>query len=123
VHELSVTRSLLGLVLEKAQSRKTTAVNLLVGELSGMVDECLQLYFKLLSEGTVAQGAQLNIRRESPTCHCEDCQHQWPSAQVPVKCPSCGGNDLRMRGGIALLIESIEVEDEHTGCREHSQSQ
>ena len=114
MHELSITRSLLGLVLESAQSRKTVAVNILVGELSGIVDECLQLYFKLLSEGTVVEGAQLNIRRESPNCRCLECRHNWPSIQVPVKCPSCGGNDLRMHGGVELLIESIEVEDEHT---------
>lgn len=121
MHELSITRSLLGLVLENAQSRKTTAVNILVGELSGIVDECLQLYFKLLSEGTVAEGAQLNIRRASPACHCKDCEHEWPSTQVPVTCPSCGGHDLRMQGGVELLIESIEVEDEHTGSGEHPQ--
>lgn len=120
MHELSITRSLLGLVLEKAESRKTIEVNILVGELSGIVDDCLQLYFKLLSEGTVAQGAQLNIRRESPTCQCLDCQHSWSSNQVPIKCPSCGKNNLRMHGGVELLIESIEVEDEHTGCREYS---
>lgn len=116
MHELSIARSLLSLVLEKAESRKTVAVNLVVGELSGVVDECLRLYFELLSQGTAAEGAQLNIRRESPHCLCQRCQHRWPSREIPIGCPNCETQEFRMTGGTQLLIESIEVEDEHTCC-------
>ena len=66
MHEYSITESLLSLALEKAneaKASKITRINLVLGELSGVVDECLQFYFDSLSKDTIAAGAGLSLER------------------------------------------------------------
>ena len=67
MHELSITQSVLSIVTEhaeRADAGKVTAINLVVGELTGFVDDSIQFYFDMLSPGTLAEGARLSIRRD-----------------------------------------------------------
>jgi len=57
MHEFSVTESLLALALEKAGQAgagRVTRINLVLGEMSGVVGECVQFYFEALSRDTIA---------------------------------------------------------------------
>lgn len=120
MHELSVTEGVLATALEaarKAGARRIVAVDLVIGELSSIVDDSVQFYFDILSRGTPAEGARLRFRREPATATCRDCGHQL-TVQVPLApaCPVCGGYHLQVSGGRAFYVESIEVDDdEDTG--------
>ena len=60
MHEYSVTENILNLALEKAKgakANKITRINLVLGELSGVVGECVQQYYKVLCRDTIASGA------------------------------------------------------------------
>ncbi len=49
MHELSITQSILSIVLEQteaARANKITRINLTIGELAGIVGECVEFYFK-----------------------------------------------------------------------------
>ena len=119
MHELPVTQGILSVVLETAQqhgNRPVLAIDLVIGDLSSIVDDSVQFYFDILSRNTLAEGASLNFRREPATAHCWDCGHQFKtSIPLPSVCPDCGVNRLHISGGREFYLESIEVDDEDPG--------
>ena len=112
MHELSITQSILNIVNEHAQragAAKVTTINLTVGELTGFVDDSLQFYFEMLSPGTLAEGARLNITRVPATVRCRACGSEFHLEGLQWTCPQCqaiGGDVLR---GREFQVESIEV--------------
>jgi hydrogenase nickel incorporation protein HypA/HybF len=85
MHELAVTQGILDLVLETAQqhgARRITVIDLVVGELSSIVDDSVQFYFDILSQGTPAQEAKLSFRRKPAHVVCWDCGHQLVPASL-----------------------------------------
>ncbi len=114
MHELSVTQGILNIAVEAAHgagSPRITAIDLLVGELTGFVTDSIQFYFDLLSKGTVAEGALLRVRRESASATCAACGHVFhPEIPLLPACSACGSGGVRLAGGRELRVESIEVE-------------
>ncbi len=119
MHELPVTEGLLDVVLESAErhgAKRVVAVDLVIGDLSSIVDDSVQFYFDILSKGTLAEGAELRFSRLPASATCLECG--WSdTVQAPLTpwCPSCGGARLRIEGGREFTISSIEVEDEDPG--------
>ncbi|PWH14119.1 MAG: hydrogenase maturation nickel metallochaperone HypA [Ardenticatenia bacterium] len=123
MHELAITENILALALEaaqKANARHITAIHLVIGDLSSFVDESVQFYFDLLSQGTIAEGAVLHFRREHAMATCRACGHRFQvnPPLVPI-CPNCGDYHLEVKGGQGLTVDSIEVSDnDETESRE-----
>lgn len=117
MHELSVTQGILNLALDAAHGAgRIVAIDLLVGELTSFVDDSIQFYFDILGKGTAAEGALLRIRREPASAVCGQCGHAFRvGAPLPPGCPACGSSHLRITGGSALRVESIEIEDGDSG--------
>ena len=116
MHELPVTESILGVVLEAAQkskARRVIAIDLVIGELASIVDDSVQFYFDILSRNTLAEGATLRFQREPGRANCSDCGHQF-GVIPPLSplCPACGSVRLQVTGGRQFFVESIEVNDE-----------
>lgn len=115
MHELAVTEGILKVALDaaaQAGARRISAIDLVIGELSGMVDDSIQFYFDILSRDTPAAGAMLRLRREPATITCEACAAQI-NGRPPLLpfCPVCGSARLRVAGGRELRVESIEIEE------------
>lgn len=119
MHELPVTQSIIEVACtaaEQAGGRAITAIDLLIGDLSSIVDDSVQFYFDILSRGTLAEGAQLRFRREPATLVCGDCgQQAVATPPLPAACPACGSPMVQLSGGRAFLVESIEVADDGPG--------
>jgi hydrogenase nickel incorporation protein HypA/HybF len=119
MHELAVTQSVLAVALEaaaKADAKRITAINLVIGDISGFVDESVQFYFDVLSRDTPAQGAMLRFDRRPAMATCRDCGLAWQvTLPLPAACSACGGARLAISGGRELRIDSIEVDDENPG--------
>ncbi|MCK6625029.1 MAG: hydrogenase maturation nickel metallochaperone HypA [Anaerolineae bacterium] len=118
MHELAITEGILKTALvatEQNGARAITAIDLVIGELSSIVDDSVQFYFDALSQGTLAEGARLRFRRISATAHCGNCDRQFPvKAPLEPLCPACGSARLQVTGGKEFYVESIEVTDEHS---------
>ena len=53
MHELSITQSMLEIVLqqaEKAKAKKVTKINLIIGEMTGVVSDSVQFYLDILTK-------------------------------------------------------------------------
>ncbi len=115
MHELPVTQGILDVAIEAAQNagaRRITSIDLVVGDLSSIVDDSVQFYWEILSKGTIAEGAVLHFRREPAAAACLDCGHEWHvTPPIMPKCPNCGSARITVTGGRAFFVESIEVED------------
>jgi hydrogenase nickel incorporation protein HypA/HybF len=113
LHELSITQSILDIVTEhanRARAGNVRGINLVVGELTGFVDESIQFYFDLLSPGTVADGARLAIRRIPAKVACRSCGQVYAPQGSRWHCPVCDVVGGDVVAGQEFLVESIEVE-------------
>ena len=116
MHELPVTRSILEIVLKHAETNgvdRIHAIDLSIGALSDLEAEWIQSYFDHLSEGTVAQGAQLRVRRSELVFRCEACDREFAASREELGealCPECGSDDATVVGGTGYRVESMEAE-------------
>jgi len=113
MHEASITESLLSLALEKAkeaQAKKIIRINLVVGELSGVVGECVQFYFDAISRNTIADGAALCFETKPTQIRCRKCQVVFSPADHEWSCPKCHEMGVEIVTGRECYMESIEVE-------------
>jgi len=113
MHELAITQSMLDVVLEqaeKAEAKKVGKINLIIGEMTGVVEECVQFYFNFLSQGTLAEEATLSFTMVPPKARCRDCGETFELKEFDWTCPYCQGNSLEIIAGKELFVESIEVE-------------
>jgi hydrogenase nickel incorporation protein HypA/HybF len=113
MHELGITENIVNIALSKAgeaQAKKVTQINLVIGELSGFVPDCIQFYFDSLSKGTIAQEAVLHFESVPTQLRCRDCSAVFHPRDSLWACPECRGQSIEISQGRGLYIESIEVE-------------
>ena len=113
MHELSVTQGILDIALEKAketQATRITGINLVVGEMSSIIDDCVQFYFDFLSRDSIASGAILSFTRIPMQVRCRSCGLTFSPDKLPWNCPQCDQWDAEIVAGQEFYIDSIEVE-------------
>jgi len=113
MHELSITQSMIDLVLEeakKAKSEKVAKINLVIGEMSGIVDQCVEFYFEFMSQDTLANGAILSFTKIPTQVRCLNCGELFIIKEFNWSCPKCQESSTEIVAGNELYVESIEVE-------------
>jgi hydrogenase nickel incorporation protein HypA/HybF len=116
MHELPVTKSILGIVLRHAEVQavsRVVAIDLAIGALSDLEAEWLQSYFDHLSKGTSAEGAELRVHRSPLTFLCAPCSREYDATREELdtaRCPICGSRDSSIVGGTGYTVESMEAE-------------
>lgn len=108
MHELSITQSVVDAVCERAAGRTVHSVKVEVGALTAVVPEAMLFCFDLMTEGTVAQGARLEIEPRRGAAHCGDCDADITLDDLILLCP-CGSADVHVTAGRELRILSMEV--------------
>lgn len=120
MHELPVTESMLEIALRHAQdagAQRITDLHLVIGQLSTIVDDSIQFYWDIISEGTAAEGATLHFERIPAELLCLDCGKRYQLAGEGLACPHCGGGKVKVVAGEEFHLQAIDVEtasnDEH----------
>lgn len=111
MHELSVTESILEIALRhgrEAGAATVTDLFLVIGELSTIVDESVQFYWDIISEGTPAAGSTLHFRRIPGRLGCRACGHTY-SPREDLPCPMCGSIEIDIQAGEEFYLEAIEI--------------
>lgn len=113
MHEFWVTENILDIALkeaEKAQARKITKINLVVGELSGFVPDCIEFYFDTMSKNTIAEKASLKFELTPAQLRCRDCSSVFEPKESGWQCPRCHSQSVEIIGGQNLYLSSMEVD-------------
>jgi len=113
MHELGVTENIVNIALDKAneaQASKIVTINLVIGELSGFVPDCIQFYFNSLIKDTIAEEATLNFKLAPAQFRCRDCSAIFSPQNTLWSCPKCQSHSLEIAAGRELYVENIEVE-------------
>jgi hydrogenase nickel incorporation protein HypA/HybF len=121
MHELAITDTVLEIALRHSRAAGAAAVtdlHLVIGELSTIVDESVQFYWDIITQGTPAAGSRLHFRRVPGRLGCRACGLSYCPAAGPT-CPACGGIDVAVLAGNEFYLESIDItrpdEKEHVG--------
>jgi hydrogenase nickel incorporation protein HypA/HybF len=113
MHELGITEEILRIAIEHAEqahAQRITDINIVVGELSSVVDDSVQFYFDFSSPGTIAEGAQLHFRRIPAHLRCRQCGREFEPDGVDWRCPQCQSIGGDVIAGREFYLESIEVQ-------------
>lgn len=113
MHELPITQSILEIAVrhaEKAGAKRIVSINLVIGQLATAVDESIQFYWDMLSEGTNAKGARLNFQRVPTEMRCMECGNSFYPAEESFECPKCNSSYVRVIKGEELRVDSIDIE-------------
>lgn len=113
MHELSVTESILNAAISHAQkvnAKKVTDLNLVIGTLSSIVDDSVQFYWDMISQGTICEGSQLHFNRINARLRCLDCGNEYELESELQPCPRCGSMNIKILSGDEFRLESIEIQ-------------
>jgi hydrogenase nickel incorporation protein HypA/HybF len=115
MHELAVTQSVLEIVLRHARragGARVSAIHLVVGQLSSIVDDSVAFYWESVARGTPAEGARLCFRRIPARLRCEACGGEFPWPEESLDCPACASHSVRLTAGDEFSVEAIEVDED-----------
>lgn len=113
MHELAITQSILDIAQKAAAEhsvQRIREIRIKIGDYSGVVPQCIQYYFDVISQNTVAQGAKLKMERLPIVMRCEACRWEGEMDKHHIQCPACGGTQLKLLQGREFYVESLEVD-------------
>ena len=96
----------------EAKALKVAVVNLAVGSMRQLDEPLFLEHLAQDLRGTVAEGAQVNVRRTPTMMRCVACGEVYPVTvgdPSTYRCPSCGCADRTLEGGMELYIEDMQV--------------
>ena len=106
MHELSLTRNIVSIVSEKAHGAKVTQVTLEIGKFSAVLPDAIQFCFDIVTKGTVAEGAELEIIETPGRGECHACGAQFELQQMFSPCP-CGSTNITRLTGSEINIKQM----------------
>ena len=114
MHEYPVTVQIVDIASETAKRNngRVRRIDLVVGEDSGFIGESIQMYFDVVAEGTLCEGAQLFIEAVKPQLRCDSCGNLFERKRFSFHCPFCGGDGSPTEIGKEFYVKSVELEVE-----------
>ena len=113
MHEISIMTEAVRMAEEAVQAaggQRITTLRLRIGTMSGAVPEAIRFAWDVVTEGTMAAGAQLEIESVPAASWCGRCQAEFPVAKSFSECPTCHQISHELRRGRELGIDFVEME-------------
>lgn len=112
MHELSIMEQTLAIALENAHAQGANKIHqfkMKIGAMSGVVPEALKFAFDVVTSGTIAQNARLEIETVPVSCYCPDCDLEFQPADLFYACPQCNKLSSQILSGREIELTSLEV--------------
>jgi hydrogenase nickel incorporation protein HypA/HybF len=111
MHELGIVRNIVAIVGDAAKGRRVRRVTLDVGKLSGVMSDAIAFCFETVAQGTMLEGAMLEIRQIEGRARCNACGSEFATDTLFTPC-GCGSRQFKRLQGEELNIKSMELEQE-----------
>lgn len=113
MHELSVTESILEIAIKHAKNAgasRVTRINLVIGQLSSIVDESVQFYWDMITDDTLCASSELHFNRKPAVFRCLECSTEYGLDGDLSGCPQCNSLLNEIISGEEFYVDSIEIE-------------
>jgi hydrogenase nickel incorporation protein HypA/HybF len=111
---MSLVQSILDIVKEYAARqnfKKVVSITLSFGKASTVVPAALTFAFEVLSENTLAHGAELIFDIKPVVIYCMTCSRDITVNSYEALCPVCHGHEVLLSGGTEeLKLVEMDVE-------------
>ena len=114
MREIKALQSILTKALSEARqaNKPVKKIQIALGEISELDSAFIQTYWSEISQGTLAERAQLEFRFINAEVQCMACFQKYHPLDRKIHCPYCGGYGAKILSGEELYLESIELDDE-----------
>lgn len=112
MHEYPITQQIIRTAEQYASregAKRIHTITLVVGDYSGYVADSIALYFDIISQGSMCEGAKLVIERIKPMLKCTKCNKLFERQPPGFECPFCGGDGAPCDVGREFYIKSVEI--------------
>jgi len=111
MHEYSLAENIIETASKHSGGAKVKKIALVVGEASGVSGETIRLYFGIIAENTLCDGAVIEIETVRPMLRCKACGALFVRKPFSFAC-ECGGEGMPTEIGNEFYIKNIEIEAE-----------
>lgn len=112
MHEMSLVEGIRAIVEDQARTHafaRVTRLRLEIGRFAGVEKQALEFAWDVVMQGSVAQGATLEMIDLPGQALCLDCARTVALDDRFDPCPLCGGGKLLPQGGDEMRIKDMEV--------------
>jgi hydrogenase nickel incorporation protein HypA/HybF len=108
MHELGITQEIVAIALDQSKGRNVRRIVVEIGRLTAVLPDAVRFCFDLCTEGTPAEGAELDIVEVAARGRCRSCTREQAFEQAFGIC-SCGSSNLDWIAGEELKVQTVEV--------------
>jgi hydrogenase nickel incorporation protein HypA/HybF len=112
MHESAVAAQLLRKIEWSARAEgmsRVTAIRVRVGAFAGVDPARLRSAFRLLTLGTMAEGARIQIEPVPIEAECTACGFQFRIESFRFACPACACGESRVVSGEEMILDEVTV--------------
>ena len=112
MHEMSLAEGVMQIIEDAARSqgfKRVRAVRLEIGRLAAVETDALRFAFDVVTRGSVAEGAALDIIDVPGAAWCMRCGETVPIAARGDACPNCGSYQLQIGEGTEMRVKELEL--------------
>ena len=112
MHEMALAEGIVQIVESAARANDALAVRavwLELGALSHVEPDALRFSFDVVTRGTVAAGARLEVLTTPGRAWCMPCGASVDLARLGDPCPKCGSHQLQVTQGEEMRVKEIEI--------------
>lgn len=113
MHEMALCESIVQVLEQQAAVQNYSVVKtvrLEIGPLAGVELDALRFGFDVVTRGTLAEQAELEIIETKGEAWCMQCADTVPVTQRFDACPRCGSYQLQVTSGEEMRIKELEVD-------------
>jgi hydrogenase nickel incorporation protein HypA/HybF len=110
---MSLMEGMLRIVEDHAPAQgfgRVRTVILEIGKLAGVEVEALRFAFEAVTEGSIVEGAALEIEEPQGLGWCVECEMESPVETRYDPCPLCGKVPMAITGGTEMRVKALDVE-------------
>jgi hydrogenase nickel incorporation protein HypA/HybF len=114
LHELTIAAEIVRVVkdsLSREQLSRVKQVNLALGELTAVQEECLKFSFEAVVRDTPLAKSRLNVELLKARLKCRECKKEYsPQDSFYSPCPNCGAFGGDVICGDELSVASVDLD-------------